>query len=218
MATEEVVRSLVRDLQPVRRLRGVQSRARLWATFALSCVFLGAWALGPRADLPMKIGDPGYLGGSALLLSIFALSARSAFHLSVPGAERAPGARALPILGLLLWATLLATGASAGTGGSLSAADGWPCVWRMTCLALTPTLAALIMLRKGAPLSPGWTGWFALLSTSSLAILGTQALCAKDDPRHLFLWHLGPLLAASLTGVHLGRWFFRPARSAPAPR
>lgn len=207
MGTEEIVRALVSGVKPVRRLRGVGWRALLWAGFAVMCVSVGAYALGARSDLAWRVRDPTYLRGSALLLLIFALSARGAFRLSVPGVEGGAGARALPILGLLVWVSLIATGHSPSTSDPLSAAAGWPCVWRMACLAFAPTLAALFMLRKAAPLTPGWAGWFALLSAGSLAILGTQILCAKDDPRHLFLWHFGPLLAAALLGVHLGRWF-----------
>src|SRR5712691_10060633 len=192
MESEEVVRSLARDLKPVRRLRGVEWRTLLWAGFALSCVSIGTYALGARSDLSWKIRDPAYLRDNALLLLIFVLSARSAFHLSVPGAERSAGARTLPIAGLLVWVCLKAAGHSPGTSDSLAGAaawmNGWPCVLKMTCLALPPTLAVLFMLRKAAPLNPGWTGWFALLSAGSLSILGSQILCAKDDPRHVFLW------------------------------
>ena len=139
-----------------------------------------------------------------MLLLIFVLSARSAFHLSVPGAERSAGARTLPILGLLVWVSLVAAGHSPAAGDPL---PGWPCVWRMACLAFLPAFAVLVMLRKAAPLRPGWTGWFALLSAGSLAILGTQIVCGRDDPRHVYLWHFGPLLAAGLIGIHLGRRF-----------
>ena len=203
METEELARALAGSLEPVRRLAGVERRTLLWSGFALLCVSLGAWALGPRADLASKVRDPAWLRENALLLAVFVLSARSAFQLSVPGAERSAAARMLPLAGLLLWAALLAARLQADP---LPAAAGWLCISKMTCLALAPALAALVMLRRAAPLDPGWTGWSALLAAAALAILGTRALCAKDDPRHVFLWHFGPLLVAALAGIHLGRW------------
>lgn len=221
MGTDEVVRSLVRDLRPVRRLRGAGWRTLAWASFALACVSIGAWALGARSDLPVKMRDPEYVREGALLLLAFALSARSAFLFSVPGAEGGAALRALPIAALLAWACLVSAGPPSGTLAAASWTSGSLCVLKMTCLALLPALAVVFMLRKGAPLSAGWTGWFALSSAFSLALLGTRILCARDDPGHLFLWHLGPLLAIGLAGIHLGRWVFRrpaPARSAPAPR
>src|SRR5712692_4932867 len=212
MRSEQVVRSLARNLKPVRRLYGVEWRTLLWAGFALLCVSIGTYALGPRSDLSWKIRDPAYLCESALLVLIFVFSARIAFHLSVPGAERSAGARTVPIAGLLAWVFLVAAGHSPDSlAGAAVLMNGWPCVWRMTGLALAPTLAVMFMLRRAASLSPGWTGWFALLSAGSLAILGTQILCAKDDLRHLFLWHFGPVLAAALVGIHLGRWLLTRA-------
>ena len=213
MSSDKIIQSLARDLQPVRRLRGVEWRTLLWGGFALLCVSIGTYVLGARPDLSLKIRDPAYLCESVLLVLIFFFSARSAFHLSVPGAERSAGARMLPLLGLLLWACLIAIGHSDHSPWrAADSMDGWPCVWRMTGLALAPALAVLFMLRKAAPLSPGWTGWFALLSACSLAILGTQILCGNDDPRHLFLWHFCPVLAAGLVGIHLGRWLLTRAR------
>jgi hypothetical protein len=221
MESEEVVRSLVRDLKPVRRLRGVEWRTLLWAGFALSCVWIGTYALGARSDRFWRFLDPAHLRDNALLLLVFVLSARSAFQLSVPGTERSTVARMLPIAGLLLWVCLRATGHSPGTSDTLAGAsawmNGWPCFLKMSCLALLPTFAVLFMLRKAAPLSPGWTGSFALLSAGSLSIIGSQILCAKDAPRHVFLWHFAPVVAAGLVGIHLGRWLLtRPSIANPA--
>ena len=206
MSSDNIIESLARDLQPVQRLRGVERRALLWGGFALFCVSIGTYVLGARPDLSQKISDPAFLCESALLVLIFVFSARSAFHLSVPGAERSASARMLPLLGLLLWACLITTNSGHSPSGAAESMNGWHCILRMTGLALAPAPAILFMVRRAAPLSPGWTGWFALLSACSLAILGTQILCANDDPRHLLLWHFGPVLVAGLVGIHLGRW------------
>jgi len=212
MSSDKIIQYLARDLQPVRRLRGVEQRTLLWGGFALSCVSIGTYVLGARPDLSQKIRDPAYLCESALLLVlIFVFSARSAFHLSVPGAERSKGARMLPLLGLLLWACLIAAHSGHSPSGAADSINGWPCIWRMTGLALAPALAVLLMVRRAAPSSPGWTGWFALLSACSLAMLGTQILCANDDPRHLLIWHFGAVLVAGLVGIYLGRWLLTRA-------
>jgi hypothetical protein len=212
MKSEDLVRSLANELEPVRRLSSVEWRTAVWIAVAVCCAALGTWALGPRADLSAKLRDPVYLGESALLFLIFVLSARSAFHLSVPGAERSTQARALPIAGLLVWAGLLAVNHPAE---AMAAPAGWSCVLKMICVVLTPSLAVLYMLRKGAPLSPGWTGWFGLLSAGSLALLGTRILCSKDGLQHVLFWHLAPLLLATFVGIHLGRWLFNRPLALP---
>jgi hypothetical protein len=211
MTTERLVDQLVADLAPVRLLRGADRRALAWAAFALLCVGAGAGALGFRPDLAARLRDPAFLLENASLLLLFALAARSAFHLSVPGAERAT-TRPAPLCGLLAWALLLAFRAAADPNGALpphGAPAGWSCVARMTFLAIVPAIAGLGMLRRAAPLARGWAGLWALFSAGGLAILGTQLLCPKDGPGHVVLWHLVPLLITGLLGLGLGRWLLR---------
>lgn len=209
MNSDELVRSLVADLRPVRRPRHVDARVALWATLAVSLVCVGSYALGARPDLARKLHDPAYLAESAALLLLFVSSARRAFHLSIPGVERSPLARTIPILELLAWILLIAHRWSAGASDSLPGAVSWmgglPCVGRMLGLALTPAVAIIFTLRKAAPLARAWTGFFAVLSVSALAILGTQMVCMKDEPGHLLVWHVGPVLAVALAGIGAGR-------------
>ena len=202
MNSDELVRSLVADLRPVRRLRSSGTRTLLWAAFALACVCAGAYAFGTRTDLSAKLHDPSFLAEGASLLLVFLLSGRGAFRFSVPGMERRKTAPALPLFGVLAWLLLIA--ARHSSASEPVAPAGLGCCVRMICLALTPTLGLWWMLRRAAPLERGWTGLLALLSAGSLAVLGTQAICAKDEPLHLLLWHFAPLLVVVLLGAGLG--------------
>lgn len=219
MNNEELVRSLVADLAPVRRLRSVDSRAARWAALALSCACLGSYALGARSDLARKLHDPAFLTEGAALLVVFLAAARAAFRLGIPGAEPGPLARAVPIVGLFAWVLLLASrwspGASDpifGPGAWGAWRDGLPCVGRMLGLAFAPAIAIVFLLREAAPGERRWTGLFAFLSSSAVAILGTQMVCMKDAPRHLLLWHVGPVLIAALVGAGAGKWFLTCTR------
>ena len=219
MKSDDLVRSLVNDLQPVRRLRGPGQRALRWGVLALVCVFVGTCALGLRGDLPGKLHQRSYLLQNASLLLLFVLSALSAFRLSVPGLGQSMVTRGLPALGLLVWIGLLAFGWAHAPSAVLPWAAFWrsgvPCVARMGCLALVPGLALFFMLRRAAPVRAGWAGLWSLVSASSLAIVGTQWVCPKDDPLHVIVWHLGPVLVAGLVGIGLGRLWQRlqPASS-----
>jgi hypothetical protein len=204
MRSEELVGSLVTDLRPVRRLRGVASRTLRWGALALSCVGLGVVALGARPDLAGKLGDPTYLCENAALLLLFVLSTRSAFQLSVPGVERGQVTRLLPIVGLLLWLALIALRWSAEPAAATTP-GGWSCVWRMTRLAILPSVALFFMLRRAAPQRREWSGSIALLSAGSLAMIGTQMICRKDEPSHVLLWHFGAVAIVGLIGVGVGR-------------
>ena len=201
MRTEQIVRSLAADLKPVRRLPKVEWRTVAWAVFAAACVAIASYALGPRTDLMAKLRDPAFLVEGALLLLVSLFAARSAFASSIPGAERSTDGRILPVMGLLVWVCVVAGGAAVS-----NFAPAWICIARMSALVFVPALAALWMLRRAAPLAPRWTGGLALLSAGSLALLGTRMLCPKDDPRHVLLWHFGPLLLTAAMGIRLGRW------------
>ena len=209
MGTEELIRSLASGLAPVRRLPAAGSRTLRWGTCALACVCIGVRAFGPRSDLSRKMQDPVYLRELTLLLAMSLVSAWTAFSLGIPGEGRGRGSGALAIAASVAWTALVVVHPAAATG----AASGWPCVLRMACLGLVPAAAALSMVRRAAPLLPGWTGLFAVFSAACLALLGSRVLCGKDDPGHLLLWHFVPLVVSAFAGIHLGRLLLaRPDR------
>ena len=219
MKTDDLLRSLVDEMKPVRRLRGGAERALIWAAFAAICVGIATWALGMRSDLSAKLTDVSFLIEGTSLLAVFALSARSAFQLSIPGMEKVETTRTSPLLGLLAWLLLVAIRHTSGTNApvleSMASLAGVSCLSRVASLALAPALAIFAMLRKAAPGRRRWTGFFALLSASSLAVLGTQLLCSKDDPQHVLLWHFGPVLIAGLVGAALGALFLDRSTTRP---
>jgi len=217
METEQFVRSLAATLRPVRRLRPARWRAVLWAVPAVLCVSIGTVLLGPRSDLLSRAANPQFWLQSALLLIVFAASSAIAFRTSVPGSEVAGHVRALPLWGLLVWGFVLAAGAWAweSRGEAAAGGSGWICVSRIALLGVVPAVSALLMLRRAAALRPGWTGSIALLSAASLAVVGTQMVCARDDPWHIFVWHFLPAAACGLAGVLLGRRFLVTSRSGP---
>jgi hypothetical protein len=206
---------LVAEMKPVRRLRSVDARTGIWASLTLLCGVLGSYALGVRADLPRKLSDATYLAENAALFVLFASSARYAFQLSVPGVERSALTRSLPVLALHTWVILVVIRCcfhwfDMGIG-TMPWWRGLRCVSRMVGLAIVPASVAFIMMRKAAPLQRGRTGGLTLLSAGSLAILGTQVICAKDQPGHVLVWHVGPLLLVALLGIGAGRLFLNHA-------
>jgi hypothetical protein len=216
--TDALVRSLTRDLTPVRRLRTVNTRTALWAGLAALCVALGTFALGPRPDLPRKLSDAAYLAESAALVAVFVSAARCAFRLGVPGLEPTTLAWTVPAAACALWVVRVASRWSAGGMAIELTAMSWdgglPCIWRMLGLALAPATTGLIMLRNAAPRRRGWAGSCAALAACSLAMLGTQAVCARDAAGHVLAWHVMPIAAATLVGAAIGRRILRPT----APR
>jgi hypothetical protein len=212
--TDALVRSLTSDLVPVRRLRNVNIRTALWAGLAALCVALGTLALGARPDLARKLSDVGYLAESAALVAVSVSAARCAFRLGVPGIE--PTALAWTVLAAAwaLWVLRVASRWSAGGMAvelaAMSWVEGLPCIWRMLGLALAPAATGLILVRKAAPWRRGWAGSCAVLAACSLAMVGTQAVCARDAAGHVLAWHVMPVAATALLGAAIGRRILRP--------
>jgi hypothetical protein len=69
----------------------------------------------------------------------------------------------------------------------------------------------LIMLRKAASWRRGWAGLSVALAACSLAMLGTQMVCARDAAGHVLAWHVMPVAAATLLGAAIGRRILRPS-------
>lgn len=212
--TDALVRSLTSDLTPVRRLRNVNTRTAWWVGLAALCVALGTFALGPRPDLARKLSDAAYLAESAALVAVFVSAARCAFRLGVPGLEPTTLAWTVPAAAWALWVLRVASRWSAGGMAIELAAMSWgggvPCIWRMLGLALAPVATGLIMLRKAARWRRGWAGLCTALAASSLAMLGTQAVCVRDAAGHVLAWHVMPVAALALVGAAIGRRTLRP--------
>jgi len=213
MTNDELVRRLVRDLRPVRRLCGFEWRALLWAAVALGWMALVCAAIPARPDLERRLGDGWFLAEGAALVTLFVAAARSAFRSSVPGLG---GVRSLPLVALGAWVALVAldpSGAGLAVVPPSFFLPGSPCAWKTIILIFAPALSAFVMLRRAAPLREGWTGLFALLACGALAMLGTQVVCRNDSLRHVLIFHVGAVLAAAAAGVAAGRLFL-PRRLA----
>src|SRR5262249_22900472 len=205
------IRSLVRELRPVRRLPSLGRRTLVWAGLALLCVGLGCQAVGARPDLWLKLHNPAYLVENAVLLAVFGLAARGAFELAIPGLERRHLTLALPLVGLLLWVLAVAARLAGETGGS---SPSVVCGERMALLAVGPAVAGFLMLRRAAPAKRGAAGLLALLSAGSVSMVGTQMLCRHDQALHILFWHVVPLVGLALVGAAAGKLALRRAYDA----
>jgi hypothetical protein len=219
MKTEQLIRALVADVRPVRRLPKASERCARWLGLALALVAVGAKLGGLRPDLAAKASDVVFLVENAALLLAFVLAARSVFELSVPDDDRPVATFALPVLALLLWLVLVLVRGWTGVDGGdleLAARTGVACVWRILGLGLPPAFACWAMLRRAAPLPQVWVGLFLSFSAFSLAAVGTQTLCAIDAPLHVLWWHCLPVLLLGLAGGCLARAAFM-TRAPRAP-
>ena len=168
---EDIIRSLIADLKPVRRLAPPGRRALLWLVLVAALAFTLA-AVSDRAAVAARLtAAPDMwlaVGGSALTM---VLAAIAAFELSLP--DRSPLWALLPLPAALLWlgasgAGCLRTWLVPGTHAAVLD-DTKDCL--VFILALSVPLSALLlgMLRQGHTLRPGLTAAVAGLAAAAAA-------------------------------------------------
>lgn len=203
MTNEALIRELVADAQPVRRLAPPGLRCVGWLALTLLLLVASTLALGARGDLAQRSRELSFLLDGMCLLLLGTFAARSAFQLSVP-ARRSAVTFGLPLAAAALWLVLLASG---GLGaGAVEAGPGVPCVLRITGLGVLPLLVGWRMQRRAALLEAGWAGLFLALAAFSFAALASRALCARDGASHLLFWHCLPVLVLTGVAAVAARW------------
>lgn len=212
MSTENLIRELVRDARPVRRLRPLALRALGWialtaVSFAILLVFLGV-----RRELGDAADRADFAVETALLVLTALSAAIGALLVSLPGGERSALVRWVPV-GIatvaLLWAAgeLVVASNTGAPAGRLT--FSWPCVYRTALIAAVPGVALFVMVRRAAPMHAAWAGLLAVLSTSAVGVLGANVVCPNDRPLHMLLWHTAPLMLFAAIGAALGAWLLR---------
>jgi len=211
METNELIRRLSRDVPPVRRLLPWNARFSMWLAFALSWAALGVTWVGWRPDRGKALADPHFLVLGGLMLATAILSGLTAFRLSVPGVESSrwhrwlPGATAIAWIGILiveLWLAYHQQGLAA-----LDPGNKHRCVYVFAGLGLGPGLGMALMIRQAASLEKRWNGMFLALASASVAALGVSFFCTFEQPAHVLVYHIMPVVVFTLAGFWLGdRW------------
>ena len=195
-----LVDSLVADATPVRRMWPTTARLAVWMTawtaFALAVAASMDWA--PLARL-----DSGRLAAELVvaLVAVFlwgTLALRAAVPGQTPRGGRIALALVVALMPLLFWQA---------APGPEPFSNGVRCAVRTVALALLPGLAMLWAVRRGAPLAPrraaALAGGTGLLS----AYLLMRLLCSVDQPAHLFVWHVLPIVAGVVLAAAAGGWW-----------
>jgi hypothetical protein len=206
--TDELIVQLARAAGPVRPLPGPSVRLARWTAAAVPLAALGVIVIGPRKDILTAIYQPTFVWLAMATLGTALLSAMGAFVLSVPGAERSPLQRMVPLVVGGVWALVLVvllTNGGDPVQRVLALPFHWACLFEIAGLSVVPGWALFAMLRRAAPLQPVWTAALAMLAAGALAAVATQLICPVDDPAHLLVGHVVPVAFLSAWGAMVGR-------------
>ena len=210
MKTDELIVQLAREAGPVRRLPAPSIRLAQWTALAVPMAALGVIVIRPRADLLTVIHQPTFIGIALVTLITALLSAAGAFVLSIPGAERSPLQRVVPLLAGSVWALVLVVLLT--TGGDpmrrlLALPFHGACLIEIVGLSVLPGWVLFAMLRRAAPLRRTWSAALATLAAVALSAVATQVICPIDDAAHQIVGHFLPVSLLSAVGAIAGhRW------------
>ena len=199
----DVVDSLVSNLAPVRPVRIVPAIVAA-AAIEIGVVAVMILLLGIRIADPARLLDPAFAALLAVLAGSAAASIVAMTAVSIPG--RAPSrASRLAIVAVppLLASVVLAMSPWGATTGAFTAVlvEGFGCTKNTLVVAAPAWLAALLYLRRLAPLDPVRTGLFAAFSALLVSALVVQMACPQCESWHLAMSHYLPLLLAAWAGA-----------------
>ena len=192
-STPDLIRSLARDLAPVRRLRPPLLRASLWLILGLVVVALLAITQGVRSDLVTRLQNPAFTGTILGTILTAIASAVAAFMLSLP--DRSRWWAILPLPPLALWFSHV--GYQCLTSwidldpASMSIGETARCFATLVLTSLPLSLALLIMLRHAATLRPILVAIVGSLSVAAMTVTALFLCHILDASVLTIMWNLG---------------------------
>lgn len=209
MKTEKLIDQIVSDNKPVK----VLGARRVFCIFEAICVllallFLALFFGGMSLDLIIEQIDRFFLLETFTLLLTMFFSLYAAFILSVPGEDRGFRTLAIPSVALLSWVTILVFRAFSESE-SFNWVPGVACATEIVALSFIPAFIVIFIVRKGAALKLGWTGFFSFLSVAATVSLALQFTCHDRSVMHILMWHVVPVFLIAIVGAFLARRFLR---------
>ena len=212
LSTDALIVHLAARATPVTPLRPPSVRLFQWLLLTGAIGFLAVIVVGPRRDWAEAILSPGF-GSSLAVLFVAALSAAlAAFVLSVPGAERSWLQRAIPIVAAMAWPAVWLIVMMGMPGSRVPARSPFHIACALEILAISAVCGWLLwrMIRRGAPLRPGWTAATIGLAAVAAASAATQIICPLSDPRHQLIGHVLVAATIAIVALGVGRRALRP--------
>ena len=206
MKTDDLIDGLARDVEPVRRLRHPWLRTTVW--LAATTVYLSGVVLmmSPPGRLAAGLADLRFTLEQVAAALIGLTAGAAALATVIPG--RSLRILLAPIVAGVLWLAIVVIGCAQDVlryGASVPLETDWPCVAAILMGGLPPAVALVLMLRRGAPLTPQLTLALAGLSAAALANISACLVRIHDTSTTVLLWHGTTLLLVCVLAGVLGK-------------
>jgi hypothetical protein len=219
METDDLIKRLADDLQPVRPLRRPWVSVLLWLSIALPYVAAVVWSKVVMVEPAQVVGDARFVIEQTATFATALTAAFVAFRSAIPGFDRR--ILLLPLIPLAVWLATVGQGCvedwvRLGPDG-LAIRPDWDCLPMATAIGIIPAAVILIMLRQAVPLHPRVTLAVAALAVASIANFGLQFAHVGDASIMVLVWHLGAAAILAALGGCLGQYVlgWRPVQAPP---
>ena len=212
MKTEHLIRALTMDLSGRPPVKHRHAAAWLIVALLLSSMLVGAVIVLFLAPSPHLAHGPN-LTTAVTLAAALALAA-CAFRLSLlmqkPEAEIGFGTLAWPILLLLTGVAIeLILHPTSTWTRRLLGEDPLGSFLLVSGLSLPILIAAMGVLKRGAPTQPGLLGAMAGLLAAGVTSMLYVLHCPEPSLLYIAAWHVPAILMVSAVGAKLGGWWLR---------
>jgi len=183
----------------------------LWLAIALPYIAMVVIVVSPRADIGDKIFEYRYLIEQFAAIATAITAALTAFISTIPGYNRKW--LLAPLAPLALWLASLGQGCvqtwlQFGNAG-LTLRPDWICFPSILLAGTVPAIAMVVMLRRGAPLTPHLTMGLGALAAAALGNFGLRFFHPQDASLMVLFWQLGSVfLISAIVGSFGNRVLF----------
>ncbi len=205
--TEQMIQGLARDARPVRPLHGPHIRAALWLIISLSYITAILILMPAGHNILAQFSNQAFAIEQAATLSTAIAAAIAAFITIIPG--RSPRWAALPLFPVSIWLASLAPAcmlefSQIGLQAFMTPHSLW-CVPVMAVFGAVPAIAMIVMIRRGAPMTPHLSAALGGLAAAGIGNLGVRLVHPEDVSVMLIVWHIGGVMALSALAASAGR-------------
>ncbi len=207
MKTEDLAERLARDVTSVRPLRRPWIRAALWSLGASLYLGLLTLLMTSNDDLAANATGQRFIIQQLAAIATGVSAAAGAFVSIVPGYSRR--ALLLPAAAATAWLASILLGVprewnEAGLAG-LALQREWACVVTIVLGGALPALGLVLMLRRGAPLTPRLTTGLSVLAAAGLANVVARISNSHPSSIAVLVWHGSTVLALFCIAAGIGR-------------
>jgi hypothetical protein len=210
--TPTLIRRLAADSRSRQPLARPWARTLAWVAISMMSLLgslLGFAVVWPHPPIGTLL-DVRFLIEQAAAMATGIAAATAAFASVVPGSSRRVAL--LIVIPLAIWLGVLGQScvqdwSDSGQSASLLRLH-WACVPATLLAGAVPAIALILMLRRGAPMTPFLTMALAGVAVAGLANVLMRVVHASDASLVVLAWHVLAVFGVSAASTAWSRWVF----------